>query len=317
MWVSPPANAETWPGCLDEARAAFAYFVEQLQRYTPVRDVAELGIETEDAWIRDYGPMFVIDGGQPVIVDFGYNAWGEKYGDGKIDNRVPRLLAEALGLSCMTVDLVLEGGGIECDGQGVGLTTASCLFHPSRNGDMPRQQVADTVCKALGFSTLHMLPGGDLPGDDTDGHIDNIARFLSPTQIVMADPAAARAAGVDETVAAMLERNLTAARELRTLEGEAYDLLLLPVPEPIHFDYPGDRWTPARRETLPTSYINFLVSNGALFLPVFGQSADDVAIRCLEAAGLGLDIVPIPSRTLLVGQGGLHCLTQQQPAVAS
>lgn len=312
VWVSAPHNAETWPGegVLARAQAQFASFVGELERVVEVVDVASLGIETEDSWIRDYGPCFVIEDGELVMRDFGFNAWGRKYGDGLIDNAVPGLIAARCGMRRTIEPMVLEGGGIESDGQGVGMTTASCLFHPSRNPSMEREAIIEQVKVSLGFEALLILPGGDIEGDDTDGHVDNLARFLSPDCMAMsvAEPGHA-AYGVTQA-------NLEAIQACRRRDGRGYEVVELPVPEPIGFEYPGDSWSPARTLSLPASYANFLMANGVVFVPVFGQGGDEVACGRLESAlGSSWRVVPVESQWLVVGQGGLHCLTQQQPRV--
>ena len=252
--------------------------------------------------------MFITVGGELVIRDFLFNAWGNKYGTGELDNQVPAKLAHKLNIPRAAVAMVLEGGAIESDGKGTGMTTASCLFNDSRNPGLDRQIIIDTVKAALGFERLLVLPGGDIEGDDTDGHIDNLVRFLSP------DILAVSKATVKNPAYAVTEANWDAAAKLQTRTGRPYQRVPLPVPDPIPFQYPGDRFTPPRKALLPASYANFVMANGSVFVPTFGQDNDDIACRRIdEATGKGWRVVPIPSEWLIVGQGGLHCLTQHQP----
>lgn len=311
VWISAPHNRETWPGpeVLEKAQAQFGVFVTALNRVVDVVDVATLGIVTEDSWIRDYGPCFVIEDEQLIIRDFGFNAWGNKYGDGSVDHAVPEQIARSIGVTRTVESLVLEGGAIESDGQGTGMTTASCLFHPTRNPELNRETIIDHVTRSLGFKRLIILPGGDIEGDDTDGHIDNLARFLSPDIIAIST------AEPGDPACETMKANARELSQHRRSDGQAYELVPLPVPNPIAFDYPGDAWTEARTISLPASYANFLMANGSVFVPTFGQASDDVACRRLEEAlGSAWRVVAIRSEWLVVGQGGLHCLTQQQPA---
>ena len=304
VWVSPPHNEETWPGSgvLDRAQAQFGDFLDELSKVVEVADVGTHGIATEDSWIRDYGPLFVLCHGVKRIRAFGFNAWGCKYGTGELDAQTPAKIGRAMGFEVDAVPLVLEGGAIESDGRGTGMTTASCLYHPSRNPGKTHAQIEQTVCEALGFERLLVLPGGDVPGDDTDGHVDNLVRFLTPELLAVCRAEASQPAY------AVTEANWAAAEA-----AGGYELLPLPVPEPVEFEYPGDRWTPARRELLPASHANFLMCNGAVFVPVFGQPSDDVACQRLDdALGPAWRIVPVRSEWLVVGQGVVHCLTQQE-----
>lgn len=312
VWVSAPHNRETWPGerILELAQAQFEAFTQALSRVVDVVDVATLGIDTEDSWIRDYGPCFVEVDGKLAIRDFGFNAWGEKYGDGAIDTQVPAKIAKYMGVACESVAMVLEGGAMESDGQGTGMTTASCLFHESRNPQMDRERIKQIVCDTLGFDRLHVLPGGDIEGDDTDGHVDNLVRFLGP------DVLAISLAEAHHPAYALTQSNWDAAGLLQSAAGGRYERVALPVPEGISFAYPGDQWTAARELALPASYANFLLANGTVFVPTFGQAADDVACRRLESAvGRGWRVEPVRSEWLVIGQGALHCLTQQQPRI--
>lgn len=305
VWVVPPHNEETWPGCLEEAQAEHAAWCAAMREVVPVRTTDELGIATNDSWIRDFGPLFVwrdsptTEAGHPpalrqlVIQDFRFNGWGDKYETRDLDDAVPPKLAAALGLPIITHDHVLEGGALETDGRGTLLTTTDCLLNPSRNGDTQKAELETLLRDTLGITrTLWLpLPPDGLPGDDTDGHIDNAARFVDEQTVVVhpaIDPAPLRDAG--------------------------FRVLTLPGVDPMFYDYPADRFGPAKRQPLPCSYANFLIANGRVFVPTFGKPSDDLALRLLDDAMPRHTPVPIRANHLVVGQGALHCLSMQQPA---
>ena len=193
---------------------------------------------------------------------------------------------------------MLEGGALETDGRGTLLTTTDCLLNASRAADgqsVTREAMEALLRETLGITrTIWLtLPDGGLPGDDTDGHIDNAARFVDPETVVV-HPA------IDTT----------------PLRDAGLKVVALPAVEPLFYDYPGDRFGPAKRMQLPASYANFLIANRRVFVPTFGQPADDVALTLLDRLMPHHTPVPIPSNHLVVGQGALHCLSMQQPGHA-
>ncbi|MEM8738441.1 MAG: agmatine deiminase family protein [Planctomycetota bacterium] len=294
VWVIPPDNPETWPGCLDQAQSQHAAWCDAMREVVTVRTPGERGIATDDAWIRDFGPLFVWDAaGKLVVQDFRFNGWGQKYEDRPRDDALTGRLAEALGLACLRHDGVLEGGALDTDGRGTLLTTTQCLLHPNRNGPTDPSAVEHRLQQTLGITRIVWLdlPAGTLPGDDTDGHVDNAARFLRPC-----------------TVAVHPRLDVTPLRHA------GLEVVVLPEPAPLFYDYPADRFGPAKRMRLPCSYANFLIANGRIFVPTFGQPTDDPARRRLDEAMPHHTPVPVRAEHLVVGQGALHCLSMQQPA---
>ncbi|MEM6459850.1 MAG: agmatine deiminase family protein [Planctomycetota bacterium] len=295
VWVDTPRNPETWPGCLGEAQAQHAAWCDAMAEAAPVRRLDDLGIATNDAWVRDYGPLFVWDiQPEPRLVahDFRFDGWGQKYETRALDDAAAGRLAEALSLPQVHHDHVLEGGAIDTDGRGTLLTTTNCLLDArphSADRDTWERRFADTL--GIDRTVWLTLRGDLLPGDDTDGHVDNAARFLAPG-LVAVHP------GID-------------AAPLRAV---GCDVLELPRPAPIVYDFPADRFGPAARTDLPASYANFVILNGRLFVPAFGQPADDAACRFLDDALPTHSVVPVRSEHLLVGLGNLHCLCMTQPA---
>ncbi len=308
VWLVPPENPETWPGCLDQAQRQFADWVDQLRRAVPVSTTGELGIPNNDAWIRDFGPIFVVRGrsaeAEPAIAchDFHFNTWGGKYEVRDLDDVVPQHIAHNLNLPIWVHDFVLEGGSIDVNGQGTVLMTEQCLLNPNRNPGLSREQIEAKLHETLGTRHVVWLPGG-IEGDDTDGHIDDVARFIS------ADTVAAVSAPKDHPDHEVTMRNLQALRGAHDQDGRALNIVELPAPKPVYYDYPTGR------EQTPASYANFLIANGHVFVPVFGQPSDDVALEALRDVMRGYTVQPVLSEHLVVGLGALHCLSQHQPSV--
>ena len=188
-----------------------------------------------------------------------------------------------------------------------GLTTEQCLLNKTRNPNCTREQIEQKLFETLAATHIIWLQDG-IEGDDTDGHIDDLARFLSPNTV------AAIRAPEDHPDHATLERNWSVLNDTTDQDGEKLNLIALPVPEPIYYDYPADAWGPAARRITPASYANFLILNDAVLVPVFGDRNDDLACRTLESAMPDRTIIPVPAQHLVVGLGALHCLSQHQPA---
>jgi len=313
IWLTDPHNEETWPGCLDEARAQFAHFAEAAARYATVETTnTRHGWPTDDSWIRDYGPIFVVNPDRPeaplAAHDFHFNGWGGKYGEYPNDDVIPQRIAQHLGVPLWLHDMALEGGGVEVNGRGAIMLTESCLLAPTRNPHMSRNDIERALAEALNVHHFIWLKDG-LAGDDTDGHIDTLARFVSESAVI-ALRAPADPGHIDH---AALERNWKILQRATDQSGAALELFELPVPPPMHYDYPPDRFSDGGRNLLPASYANFLIVNNAVLALTFDQPTDDAALRALDRAFPSRDIIPIPSRHLTVGLGGPHCLSMQQP----
>lgn len=308
VWVTRPHNAETWPGCLDEAQRQFDDLTALMKPYVEVHDTHDVAITTNDSWIRDYGPLFVVNAqGGLACHDFVFNCWGGKYEPYADDNAIPRLIAKQLGLPLWEHRMVLEGGSIDVNGAGTVMTTLRCLLHPSRNPDLTQQQIEQRLHDTLGTRHVIWLPGG-IEGDDTDGHIDDVARFIS------ADTVAAVRAPQGHPDHDTLEHNWQTLQQASDQTGARLNLIELPTPELIKYDYPADEYTPAGPKPLPASYANFLIANTAVFVPTFGQPSDDTALRSLDNAMPSHTVVPVRCDRLVVGLGAIHCMTMQQPA---
>ncbi|MCG8589789.1 MAG: agmatine deiminase family protein [Proteobacteria bacterium] len=325
-WLSWPHNLETWPGCLADAEAAFAAMVRALCPHervcinvvdaamedrvralladagvAPDAPVACFEIPTDDAWVRDHGPIFVVrgeaDAREVALLDFRFDAWGGKYPPWDRDDAVPAAVAGALGAARRPVEFVLEAGSIEGNGEGLVLTTESCLLNANRGG-RPRAEVEAVLRETLGAREILWLEDG-VAGDDTDGHVDDLTRFVAPRTVVTATER-----DVADPNHAPLEANRRRLRAWRGVGGEALDVVELPMPPPVV--HAGER--------LPASYANFYVANEVVLVPVFDVPSDARALAILRELWPGRDVVGIPARVLVRGLGAVHCLTQQQPA---
>ncbi len=316
VWFTRPHNKSTWPGCLDDAQRQFDHLIHQVERFTRAQVIGrDHDWLTNDSWIRDYGPIFVRAArglarsqGGLALHDFTFNCWGNKYDDFEHDDVIPQHVARHLDVPIWQHDFVLEGGAIDVNGQGTVMTTEQCLLNPNRNPHLSREQIEQQLHDALGTRHVVWLPGG-IAGDDTDGHIDDVARFVSPSQVVAIRAAASHP---DHE---LLERNWVALQRATEQDGQPLDVTALPVPAPIYYDYPADEYGPGGRRQLPASYANFLIANGGVLVPTFGQPADEVALQTLRDLLPGREVVGVPCDKLVVGLGAIHCMSMQQPSV--
>jgi agmatine deiminase len=260
---------------------------------------------TVDVWIRDYGPLFVQTSRGPRILDWRFNAWGGKYPDLAKDDRMPEFAAAALGLPLDKVDLVLEGGSVDFDGRGTVMTTEQCLLHPNRNPGLGRREIEGALRRWFGATRTIWL-GRGIEGDDTDGHVDDVARFVAPRTVVACvepDPA--------DPNHGILEDNLARLRASRDARGQSLRVIQLPMPEPLEEANPVKGHEALRA---PASYANFFVANGVVLVPVFRQRRRDAeALRILRKAFPRRKVVGIDCRAVVGGNGAIHCVTQQQP----
>jgi agmatine deiminase len=259
-------------------------------------------IRTNEPWCRDHGPIYLTRAEDPrlAIVDWDYNAWGWKYPPFEFDDDVPKRIAEQQKLPIFFPKMVLEGGSIDVNGSGTLLTTKSCLLNPNRNPDLTQKEIEQRLSDYLGVRNILWL-GDGIEGDDTDGHVDDISRFVGRTAVVTVVEEDENDANHEP-----LKANLETLRTMGTEDGAPLEVLTLPMPRKIMRD--GQR--------LPASYANFYIGNRVVLLPIFADSNDRWAIAVLQKAFPERKIVPIDSRELIWGLGAFHCLTQQQPRLA-
>jgi agmatine deiminase len=269
----------------------------------PLANVVFHHIKTNESWCRDHGPAFVVKpkrgGGRSVaVVDWGFNAWGGKYPPYDDDDAVPTRVAEELGLPVFKTPIVMEGGSVEFNGAGTVLTTTDCLLNKNRNPGMSKADIEQALKDYYGQKHVCWLTGG-IDGDDTDGHVDDLARFISPTQIVI---------GVEDDPTDANYRVLRSARrlvdKLRDQDGRPFEVIDLPMPGVVEHD--GQR--------LPATYVNFSFVNGALLVPTYrNKPADRRAIETLQRHLPKHQVIGIDCVELIWGLGAIHCLSQQQP----
>lgn len=323
-WLAWPHNEGTWPGRLRAVEEAYVAMARALHGREALRiaakdeeaaervgarlagegvkeDVEVLPLPTDDAWVRDHGPIFVVRPGELAVVDFGFDAWGKKYPPWDRDAAVPRRIAEARGLRRFDPGFVLEGGSVDGDGEGTVLATEQCLLHGNRlvPGEPPRTRETMEARLADWLAAERVLWLGEgIEGDDTDGHVDDVARFVAPGLVV-----AVRQPDRADPDHAPLARNLERLRAMTDARGRRLEVVPLPMPPRLE----------AEGARCPASYANFYLANGAALVPVFGAPEDERALGILRELLPGREVIGIPSRDLVVGLGAVHCLTQQEP----
>jgi agmatine deiminase len=312
-----PTRAETWGERIDAAREAYGEVAEAIARFEPVtmitkpKNVAEVslltasGINTfslphDDSWMRDNGPTFVVDGrGNVAGVDWQWNAWGNKYPEHERDAAVAEAVLAHLGMRRYEAPMVMEGGAIHVDGEGTLITTESCLLNPNRNPGMTREEVEQVFARFLGITKVIWL-GGGLEDDDTDGHVDEIACFARPGVVL-----ALVTSDTSDGNYATLSENLARLKAVRDAKGRALEI--------IEIEQPARRMlADGRRASL--SYINFYLTNGGIIMPAFEDPQDKRAYDTLHQVFADRQIVQVPATDIVQGGGGIHCITQQQPA---
>ena len=264
-----------------------------------IRHVTFRHIPTNECWCRDHGPIFVKrDYDQSIgIVDWDYNAWGWKYPPVEFDENVPTMVGELLGVEVFYPKIVMEGGSLDVNGSGTLLTTRSCLLNPNRNPSLNKSQIEEKLRDYLGVR--HFLWLGDgIVGDDTDGHVDDITRFVDRTTIVTVVEEDSSDANYEP-----LQHNLQLLKEMQVEDGTPVHLLTLPMPSAVV----------KQEQRLPASYANFYIANRVVLLPIFNQPTDAWATSVLQKAFPTRRVVGIDCRELIWGLGAFHCLSQQQP----
>ena len=326
-WISWPHNPQTWPGRLAGAERAIAQAVSALSagervhinvldadHEQHVRECLRLAgtdpgavrlhhAPTNDAWCRDHGAVFVTrdDPHAPLAaINFGFNAWGGKYPPWDLDNAIPPLMARILGVPCFDGGMILEGGSIDVNGAGALITTEQCLLNANRNPSMSRDDIEQRLRNQLGVSQIIWL-GEGIEGDDTDGHIDDIARFVSHDCVLSAS------VPKNDPNHDALAANLARLRETRLADGTPLVVHELPMPQFGHGHGNG------HSAALPASYANFYIGNEVILMPAYGGERDEIAASIIASCFPRRKLHAIDCRDLVHGLGALHCLTQQVP----
>jgi agmatine deiminase len=255
-----------------------------------------------EPWCRDHGPVFLVSEKngrrERAVVDWGYNAWGGKYPPCDLDDAVPRHVAKQRALPLFTPGIVMEGGSIEVNGRGTLLTTTACLLNPNRNPHLGKIEIEKYLCDYLGVNQVLWL-GDGIAGDDTDGHIDDLTRFVNPSTLVTVveeDPADANYA--------VLQEKLQRLGHFRDLDGKKFRIVTLPMPGVIERE--GQR--------LPASYANYYIANRLVIVPTYRHKNDKAALEILQREFPNRRVLGMDSTDLIWGLGSFHCITQQEPA---
>jgi agmatine deiminase len=321
-WLSWPHNRDTWSDELEHVEHTMAKVVRLLSNYEAVyinvNDAAHeqhvrrvldaagvfgtvrfFHIPTDDAWIRDHGAIFVLHSQRRLLAAtvWGFNSWGGKYPWARDAQVAPRM-AQLLGVPAFEGGMILEGGSIETNGAGLLLTTEQCLLHPNRNPQLSKEAIEERLKAFLGIKQVLWL-GQGLAGDDTDGHVDDLARFVAEDTVVIAvetDPG--------DPNYEVLQENLDRLQAARLPDGRPLQLITLPMPEPVEI---ADMRVPA-------TYANFYIANHLVLMPAYGCRQDAEALEILTRCFPERTVVPIDCRAIIRGLGALHCLTQQVPA---
>jgi agmatine deiminase len=327
-WLSWPHNLETWPTELETVREVWLRMIQALAQREEVSllvnddrtryDVAErlngvgaaleniaiLKIPTVDVWIRDYGPTFITRTAREnplALNDWIFNGWGRKYKAYEDDDRVAKDIASLLQVPVFNHSVVLEGGSIEVNGAGTCLITEQCLLNRNRNPHLTREEIEQFLKHTLGVSQLIWL-GRGIAGDDTDGHVDDIARFVNPTTVACVlevNPS-------DENYAPLRE-NYERLQDARDQDGNKLAVVTLPCPAPVQYE--GSR--------LPASYANFYIANEVVLVPTFDDPSDGKALGILQELFPDRRVMGLPCRAVVGGLGAIHCVTQQEPGLSA
>lgn len=321
-----PSNTETWPGeRLERVEEVYLNLISSLIPFEPVHlfventqveqralsKLREAGIHSHsltihrvpvnDVWARDCGPIFVKDAlGEDVILDWGYNAWGGKYPPYHADNALPKYIADLYGIKRVEPGMILEGGSIEVNGEGVVLTTESVLLNPNRNPELSQAEIENKLMKYLGVDQVIWLKRG-LAGDDTDGHIDDLARFLNEDTVL-----AMITEEKDDVNYEALQQNLEILKGTTLKNGQQLRIETLPLPQTKI-----EGTTVDGSEYVPASYANFYIANGVVLVPMYDERYDKLALDLFRRYFPERKVVGIPCGDLVWGQGSIHCITQQ------
>jgi agmatine deiminase len=327
-WLSWPHNRETWPTELETVRKVWVRMMHALAHGEEVsllvnddrtrdevmarlveagaamENISILRIPTIDVWIRDYGPTFITRAASEnplALNDWVFNGWGRKYKSYEDDDRVTKDIASLTKVSAFNHSVVLEGGAIEVNGAGTCLVTEQCLLNPNRNPHMTREEIEQFLKTTLGVNHLIWL-GRGIAGDDTDGHIDDIARFVNPTTV-----ACVVEAHSNDDNHVPLRENYERLQDARDQHGNKLDVVTLPSPAPVH--YRGSR--------LPASYANFYIANEVVLVPTFNDPNDRKALGILQELFPNRRVMGLPCRAVVAGLGAIHCVTQQEPSISA
>jgi agmatine deiminase len=325
-WLSWPHKEASWPGKIHTIYPNYSLFIKELTKSELVcinvndeamklfaidcLNKARVDLSrvtfylnpTNDAWCRDHGPAFLINPDaeqKKVIVDWNYNAWGNKYPPYDLDDVIPTRIAEHLGLPVYHPGIIMEGGSVEFNGEGTVLTSTCCLLNENRNPHLKKEDIEKYLHEYYGATQVLWVEEG-IEGDDTDGHIDDTVRFVNADTVL----SVVEENKNDENYL-LLQNNLRELSKMRLASGKQLNIVELPMPKPVIYE----------NQRLPASYANFYIANGSVIVPVFQCSNDDKALQVIQRCFPDRNVIGINSTDIIWGLGSFHCLSQQEPAV--
>ena len=322
-WLSFPHKEASWPGKLDSVYAPYCQFINEVAKAEKVcinvtdaemqSKVNNLLLQyngnadnvfffhhpTNDAWCRDHGPAFLINKQQQqkLIIDWDYNAWGNKYPPYDLDDIIPTLIAKQKNIPVVYPKIVMEGGSVEFNGNGTLLTSKSCLLNPNRNPHLSQEQIENYLRQYYRVEQILWISDG-IVGDDTDGHIDDTVRFVNEDTVLTV----VETDKLDDNYH-LLQTNLKELQAMRILNGKQLNIIELPMPKAVEWE--GQR--------LPASYANFYICNNAVIVPTYRDKNDDKALQIIANAFKHKKVIGIDSWDVIWGLGSWHCLSQQEP----
>ena len=325
-WLSWPHKEASWPGKIHTIFPYYCQFIKELTKGEKVCinvndevmklfaisclqkeniDLSKIEFffhPTNDAWCRDHGPAFLINpnaGQKKVIVDWNYNAWGNKYPPYELDDVIPTLIGKQLNLPVYYPGIIMEGGSVEFNGKGTILTSTACLLNPNRNPQLNQQQIEEYLINYYGANQILWVDEG-IVGDDTDGHIDDTVRFVNEDTVITVIEENRN----DENYK-LLQRNLRQLKQMRFINGKQLNIIELLMPDKLIYE----------DQRLPCSYANFYIANKSIIVPTFRCNKDDKALQIIQQCFPDHDVIGIDSTEIIWGLGSFHCLSQQEPAV--
>ena len=324
-WLSWPHKEASWPGKIHTIYPAYSLFVKELTKGEQVcinvkddamkqfaqQHLQQAGVDlnkvtfffhpTNDAWCRDHGPAFLINpkaAEKKVIVDWNYNAWGNKYPPYDLDDVIPTLIGQHYNISVYHPGIVMEGGSVDFNGEGTLITSTACLLNPNRNPQLNQAQIEDYLRNYYGVEQILWVDEG-IAGDDTDGHIDDTVRFVNGDTVITV---------VEENKNdgnyALLQHNLKQLQQMRLQNGKQMNIVELLMPDELVYE----------DQRLPCSYANFYIADKSVIVPTFRNKKDDKALQVIQQCFPEREVVGIDSTDIIWGLGSFHCLSQQEPA---
>ena len=323
-WLSWPHKEASWPGKIHTIFPSYVAFIKTLVRFEEVninvcdeamklnasKLLQDAGVDisrvhfyihpTNDAWCRDHGPAFLLNKQDPnkkAIVDWNYNAWGNKYPPFDLDDVIPTKIGNALGLDLFHPGIIMEGGSVDFNGAGTVITSTACLLNPNRNPHLNQSQIEQYLMDYYGQEQVLWVDEG-IVGDDTDGHIDDTVRFVNEDTVITVIEENKQ----DENYG-LLQHNLKQLQQMRLLNGKQLNMVEIPMPNDVIWE----------DQRLPASYANFYIANQQVIVPTYRCSKDDQVVTIIQQCFPDREIVGIDSTDIIWGLGSFHCLSQQEP----